>query len=452
MIDAFMLKDQSDKHLYLRIYEYYKEQILTGAMTKGEKLPSIRALAKAIHVSKITVEGAYSQLLAEGYIENRPRQGYFAVDLFGYEFSKEAPKVEEPEEERRYVNTGVDQTSLDLGTWRRMYTNVLKDYAELLHDAGSLKGELLLRQQIKEFIAKSRGVVCNANQIVIGSGSQYLLGILCGLMGREIREVIVEDPGFVQARNTFEDHGFPIRAIPVDEEGIQTDLMEGAGRCLAYLSPSHQYPTGSVMTIRRRLEVLQWAKRRQALIVEDDYDSIFRYETEPIPSLQGLDEGRHVVYLGSFSKLLTPAIRISYMVLTEELLEKYEATKHRYTQTASRLEQLTLGYYMKEGHFERHLRRANKMYHKKNELLKELLQQRFGDAIQIIGGNSGLHLMLQMKTEQAAEKLLVTCRNNAIQVEVIPGSDDNGDHILLPYSGMSLDAMKAIFGQGHSVV
>lgn len=446
MIDAFMLKDKGDKPLYLKIYDYYKEQILQGSMTKGEKLPSIRALAKALHVSKITVEGAYSQLLAEGYIENRPRRGYFAVDLFGFAFAREEKKKEEPEEVRPFVNTGVDRESLDLGLWRKLYGVVIKDYGALLHDAGSLKGEWMLREQIKEFIGKTRGVVCNTNQIVIGSGSQYLLGILCGLIGKSRAEVVVEDPGFEQARNTFEDYRYTLRFVPVDEEGIQTDLLEPYSHCMAYLSPSHQYPTGSVMSIKRRLEVLRWAAQNQALLIEDDYDSIFRYETEPIPSLQGLDEGRHVVYLGSFSKLLTPAIRISYMVLTEDLLERYEIQKHRYTQTASRLEQLTLGLYMKEGHFERHLRKVNKMYHRKNLLLKELLHKKFGGDLQIIGGNSGLHLMLRLKTKEADRMMKTLEEQHQLDLEYIPSSPGGISDRLLPYSGLTLEQIQEMFG------
>lgn len=446
MIDAFILQDKDKKHLYLRIYEYYKEEILSGSMAKGEKLPSIRALAKALHVSKITVESAYSQLMAEGYIENRPRKGYFAVDLFGYEFKRPAVQVEKEEEEQTAINVGVDRDSLDLATWRRMYAMVLKEHGDSLNEAGSLRGELLLRQQIQEFISKSRGVICNPGQIVIGSGIQYLLGILCGLVRNDRMDVVVEDPGFQDAKTTFEDHGFSIHPVPLDADGIQTATLEKFSKCLAYLSPSHQYPTGSVMSIKRRLDVLQWAQNRDALLIEDDYDSIFRYENEPIPSLQGLDEGNHVVYLGSFSKLLTPAIRISYMVLTKGLLEKYEESMGRFTQTASKLEQLALGYYMKEGHFEKHLRRANKMYHKKNLLLKELLDEKFGEDIEIIGGNSGLHLMLWLKGEQTVREMDRICQEHRIQMEIVGSNKVRKEYVLLPYSGLSLKQIQDIFG------
>ncbi|MBF7096728.1 PLP-dependent aminotransferase family protein [Alkalibacter sp. M17DMB] len=445
MIDKFILMNKEGKHLYIQLYKYFKDCILSGEIKKGEKLPSIRMLAKELNISKITVEGAYSQLVAEGYIENIPRRGYFAIGLSEYVFDRKTAAQKIGEETFTYINTGVDKDSFDLSLWRKTYNSVIRDNSQALFDGGDLKGELILREEISDFIGKSRGVVCDPNRIVIGSGSQYLLGMIATLIKDENSSVIFEDPGFEQARYTFEDYGFGIKAVKVDGEGIKTDLLEKTNARVAYLSPSHQYPMGTVMPIKRRLEVLAWARKVDGLIIEDDYDSIFRYENEPIPSLQGLDEGRHVVYMGSFSKLLTPAMRISYMVLPDGLLSKYEKNKHRFTQTASKIEQLTLGRFMKEGHFERHLRKANKIYYKKNNLLIDRLKSRYGDKIEILGENSGLHLIIKFKDQKEESKLHSIFDKNNILFEKIKIPESEDSYILLTYSGLSSAQIEDIF-------
>ncbi|SHE42416.1 PLP-dependent aminotransferase family protein [Alkalibacter saccharofermentans] len=445
MIDRFILDKKSGEKLYLQIYRHYKNEIMSGKIIKNEKLPSVRGLAKGLNVSKITIESAYNQLAAEGYIENIPRKGYFAVELKEYGFKKIPKQKRVNQAKKSYINTGVDKDSFDFKLWRKLYGWVIREKKDEIFDGGDLQGELLLRQEISRFISKSRGVYCTPDQIVIGSGSQYLLGIISGLIRESTQTVIVEDPGFVHARQTFEDYGFEIEPVSVDEEGIRTDLLYETKGNLAYLSPSHQYPMGTVMPIKRRLEVLNWAREKDILIVEDDYDSIIRYETEPIPSLQGLDEGEHVVYLGSFSKLLTPSIRISYMVLTRRLIETYNQNKNRFTQTASKLEQLTLGQLMKEGHFERHLRKINKIYYKKNIMIKERLKKKFGDQITIIGGNSGLHLIIQLNTQRAKEELEnIFCANDILTEKIDSGTGNVGELILLTYSGIPLDTIEAI--------
>jgi GntR family transcriptional regulator/MocR family aminotransferase len=445
VIDRFILDKKSEEKLYLQIYKHYKDEIMNGKIMKDEKLPSVRELAKGLNVSKITVEASYNQLVAEGYIENVPRKGYFAVELNEYAFKKKTKQEIRYEKRKVHINTGVDKESFDIKLWRKHYGWVLREKEDEIFDGGELQGEAILRQEISKFISKSRGVYCTPDQIIIGSGSQYLLGIISALVREKTDSVIVEDPGFVHARQTFEDYGFNIEPVSVDEDGIKTDLLYDAVGNIAYISPSHQYPMGTVMPIKRRLEVLNWAREKDSLIIEDDYDSIIRYETEPIPSLQGLDEGEHVIYLGSFSKLLTPSIRISYMVLTRSLIETYNKNKNRFTQTASKLEQLTLGQLMKDGHFERHLKKINKIYYKKNMMIKERLKKRFGDQITIIGGNSGLHLIIQLNNQRAKEELeSIFCDNHIFTEQIESGDKKDYKLILLTYSGIPLEVIEKI--------
>ncbi|NTW71052.1 MAG: PLP-dependent aminotransferase family protein [Eubacteriaceae bacterium] len=447
MIDRFIIDRKSDIKLYLQIYRYFKDEILFGRMPEGKKLPSVRELARALNVSKITVEASYNQLAAEGYIDNIPRRGYFAVELKDLSFVRTAIKSSEELPIRKYINTGVDKDSFDLKLWKKLYGGVLNTFSDDLFDGGDLQGELLLRKEICIFIGKSRGVVASPDQIVIGSGSQYLLGIIASLIKKRERTVIVEDPGFSMARNVFEDYGIDIHPVQVDSDGIRSDLLSQSPGRVAYLSPSHQYPMGTVMPIKRRLEVLNWVKDKDGIIIEDDYDSIIRYETEPIPSLQGLDQGHHVVYMGSFSKLLTPAVRISYMVLTQDLTEEYKKYKERFTQTASKLEQLTMGMFMKDGHFERHMKRINKIYYRKNITLKEVLKKYSDKGINVLGGNSGLHLIIRVESESDSVLLMENFIKNDVLLERIKVPEDNSCYLLLTYSGIPVEIMEELISK-----
>ena len=204
------------------------------------------------------------------------------------------------------------------------------------------------------------------SQIIIGAGIQYLLSILCSLLRDKHHDIAFEYPGFNQAKNVFEDYNMDIIPIPVLKEGIDIEKLKKSKVKMVYLSPSHQYPTGSVMPIDKRIEILNWAQENNSIIIEDDYDCLIRYESRPIPALQGLDKAGHVIYLGSFSKILLPSIRISYMILPLDILENYKWIKARYSQTSSKIEQLTLTKFMAEGYLEKHLRKIRKLYYKKN--------------------------------------------------------------------------------------
>ncbi len=425
---------------YIQIYNYFKKQIIDGILKKNEKLPSIRRLSVDIKVSKTTVESAYNQLVVEGYINNVPKKGYFVVELRDYSFAKADSRLGPVAEERRphYINNGVDRNSFDMKVWRKLYGNVLQDWKEEIFTPGDYQGELLLRKEIWEFVQKSRGVKCSRDQIVIGAGVQYLLGILCSLLKDNHYDIAFEYPGFIQAKNIFEDYDMDIVSIPVSKEGIDLDRLRESKVKMVYLSPSHQYPTGSVMPIDKRIEVLNWARKNDSIIIEDDYDCLIRYESRPIPALQGLDKSGHVIYLGSFSKILLPSIRVSYMILPLDILGIYNREKFRYTQSSSKIEQLTLAKFMGEGHLEKHLRRIRKLYHKKNELIVNFIERNARDKIIILGHDSGLHMMFEVNTEKTEREIIREARKHNIYLEMVEGFHKGMKLVVFPYSGLEI--------------
>lgn len=442
-MDQIIVDYNLKEPFYIQIYSYFKNEVINGNLSKGDKLPSIRSLSVDIKVSKTTVESAYNQLVVEGYVSNIPKKGYFVVNLKDYDFHVNKSRVycQHETEKQEYINNGVDKTSIDIGLWKKMYGVVLNKYKDALFTVGDYQGEALLRESICEFVQKTRGVKCTSNQIVVGAGIQYLLGILCSLVKDDQYSVAVEYPGFNQAKNVFEDYHLEILPIPVYKEGIDIDQLKKSRAKMVYLSPSHQYPTGSVMPIDKRLEILNWSSDNGAIIVEDDYDCLIRYESRPIPALQGLDKGGHVIYLGSFSKILLPSIRVSYMVLPQKLLDKYKEKIDRYSQSASKIEQLTLAKFMKEGYLEKHLRKIKKVYHRKNEIIVNYMNKYAKNKIEILGHDSGLHMMLELKTNKTNFEIITQAAKLKIYLEVVEGYNEK-KVVVFTYSGLQEDEIE----------
>ncbi len=434
-----------EEPFYIQIYSYFKNQIINGNLSKGKKLPSIRRLTIDIKVSKTTVESAYNQLVVEGYVNSIPKKGYFVVGLKDYDFHVSKDKIHSHHEgeNQEYINNGVDKSSFDMRVWKKLYCNILIENQEALFTVGDYQGESVLRESICEFVQKTRGVKCTSNQIVVGAGIQYLLGTLCSLVKDDQHSVAVEYPGFNQAKNVFEDYHMEILPIPVYKEGIDIDQLKKSKTKMVYLSPSHQYPTGSVMPIDKRLEMLSWASDNEAIIIEDDYDCLIRYESRPIPALQGLDKGGHVIYLGSFSKILLPSIRISYMILPQKLLDRYKRKISRYSQSASKIEQLTLSKFMKEGYLEKHLRKIKKVYHRKNEIIVNYMNKHAKDKMNILGHDSGLHMMFELKTNKTNSEIISEAEKLNIYLEVVEGYNE-AKVVVFTYSGLEEEEIQGV--------
>lgn len=413
--------DKNGKPLYEQIYSHIKKEIVEGRMNTKEKLPSTRALSLYLQVSRSTVSLAYDQLLAEGYIESIAGSGYYVSRLDNlYQNTEtrskkvEAVKPGKVEEGIVFSPVGVDLSQFPHSAWRKITREVLAA-EEALFVGGDAQGELALRTSIRQYIHAARGVICTEDQIIVGAGSEYLLMLLQKLI-RADTIVAFEDPTYMKAYRSFADAGFPVRLVSTDKKGMNVTQLEETGANIAYVMPSHQYPTGIVMPIGRRLELLKWASQKpDRYVIEDDYDSEFRYKGKPIPSLQSTDRGDKVIYIGTFSKAVAPAIRVSYMVLPQMLLQRYREQGSYLSATVSRMDQRILNEFMQRGHFERYLNRMRKVYRDKHDKLLSLLkpfEKKF-----VIGGEwAGLHLLLTAKEDVTEQELIRRAADAGVKI------------------------------------
>ena len=425
-----ILDNTKNTPLYVQLYEYIKQGIQNETIKPGMKLPSKRKLANHLGISQNTIQTAYEQLCAEGYTESNPRKGIFVInmeeDLFHFstiETKLNKDKDKDKKKELEYIidfNSGkIDLDYFPYSTWRKLTTQSLFSENSNLLSLGEPQGEKHLLEEISKYLFESRGVHCSADQIVIGAGTQFLLILLCMLIGKDYRYAI-ENPGFHRARNVFKDQGMDIQPISVDKDGICIEELKKSSANVVYVTPSHQFPYGMVMPISRRMDLLKWCTERDGFIIEDDYDSEFRYKGKPIPSLQGLDIIGNVIYMGTFSKSLIPSIRISYLVLPLTLMKKYKEHLKVYKQTVSQLHQDTLYRFMNEGHWSRHLNKMRTVYRKKHKTLLSAINKYMGQKVEIIGENSGLHILLKVKNGMS-EKDLITAALK-MKVKVYPTS------------------------------
>ena len=436
--DYIMLDKKSDTPLYLQLYEAVKNAVETGRLKKGDKLPSIRKLADDLSVSCTTVDGAYQQLCVEGYICSKPKKGYFALAAQYEKQTAEMPPTVPVQADRAYIryNFGtdcVDSKNVDIKVWRHYIRDVL-NRKEIIASYGAHQGEAELREALAAYSYRERGAAAPPERIVIGAGTQPLLSILCGLLGRG-RTVAMETPGFLQAEQVFSDFGFTVLKLPGDGSGIDMGALKRSGAGLAFVSPSNRTATGMSIPMSRRLELLGWARKTGGIIIEDDHNGELRYRAHPIPSMQGLGGGRDVVYIGSFSKLLLPSVRIGYMVLTPELLERYIPRAANYNQTASKIEQLALSGYIKSGGLEKHLRHLRKLYSEKSEKLCTEIKRKFGSAVDILLQETPLTILLTVHSAKSTEELCRAAADKGVRVTV----SADGVKIRLGFAGIPIN-------------
>lgn len=448
------LSEKDGKHLYEQIYSHIKKEIVEGRMNTKEKLPSTRALSLYLQVSRSTVSLAYDQLLAEGYIEAIPGSGYYVSRLENlYQNTKEktADIPHRPQEKKQaqisFSPVGVDLSQFPYPAWRKITREVL-GFGEELFMGGDAQGELSLRTSIRQYLHAARGVNCTEEQIIVGAGNEYLLMLLQKLLGNNT-VVAFENPTYLKAYRSFYDAGFPVRLVSMDKNGMKVSELEETKASVAYVMPSHQYPTGTVMPIGRRMELLKWAdKEPHRYVIEDDYDSEFRHKGKPIPSLQSTDSGDNVIYIGTFSKAVAPAIRVSYMVLPHSLLLRYRQQGTYLSATVSRIDQRVLDEFMKRGYFERYLNRMRKVYRDKHDKLLNLLRP-FETRFSITGEWAGLHLLLTAKDSASEKELVESASRVGIRVFGMSENlvEEKEQHtqkatILLGYAGLSDEEME----------
>lgn len=419
-----MLSPDSPEPLYLQLYKFIRMEIESGGIPPYTKLPSKRNLAAAIQISQNTVNAAYQQLVAEGYLETRTRSGHYVGKVMeegSYSrLSNRKQSIEDWKDERSgydhvFDHANVDTSAFPFDTWRKLYRDVLSGN-EILLPLGDPQGDYGLRKEIAEYLYRSRGVQCSPGQIVIGSGTQAQLLLLVQIMGWD-RKYAMENPGYSKVRKVMQHNGVKVEPVPLDREGLDIRVLQEQETEIVYVTPSHQFPTGIVMPISRRYELLQWAaKTKTRYIIEDDYDSEFRYSSKPIPSLQGLDVNGRVIYMGTFSKALMPSLRLSYMVLPTELLNIYRDRFSFYSQTVSRIDQKVMERFISEGFWISHIQKMRKLYCRKKEVLVSSLRKSFGNDVQIQGQDGGLHVLVGVDRNLMERELIERAKKEKVLV------------------------------------
>jgi GntR family transcriptional regulator/MocR family aminotransferase len=396
-----------------------KEEIITS-LKVGDKLSSIRKVATLYNLSKTTVESAYSQLYAEGYIVSRPKSGYFVSDFhFGEIVKKEDIQPTQTTKKVTYrydfFPAQLKKEDFPLKLWRRLFAKAVDESLDFgsYHEG---QGELGLREQIASYLISSRGVKCDASQIVICSGFSDSMGLLAKLVKRDYDYFGMESPGYHIARRVFEEYGYEIEKIEVDKNGLNIEKLKLSNSKIVYITPSHQYPTGVTMPIANRLKLLEYIKEVDGLVIEDDYDSELSYKSRPIPSLQGLDNHDMVVYLGTFAKSLSPALRLSYMVLPKHLLPRFYKSYDAHFPRVSLTTQKTLELFISQGHWDRHVRKIRTLNKKKHNLLKETLIKKLGNTFEILSQGGGLAILIMPTVAFDFEKFKEEAEKNSIKL------------------------------------
>lgn len=436
---TFELKIENGKDsIYQQIYEHICQEIKNGNLKEGTKLPSTRALAKHLEISRSTVDMAYGQLVAEGYVYTVPAKGYYVADvkqLYNIQILDVSEKKDKLQREEKkdelpllvdFSPKGVDLNKFPFNIWRKLTKEILSADNKELFATGNPKGEVALRQTICEYLYEARGVKCSYHQIFLGAGYEYLLMILSQIFEvlelnskekkKNKKRVAMESPTYIQAYNVFSNLGYQVELMQMDENGMDAEQLEKSKVNLSYVMPSHQFPTGVVMPLKRRLEMLQWAqKETNRYIIEDDYDSEFRYVGKPIPALKAIDENQKVIYLGTFSKSIAPGIRMSYMVLPQNLLECYHSKLQFYSTTVSRIDQAIVNEFIRRGFYARHLNRMRSIYRGKHETLLKSLKE-LPETIITKGENAGLHILIEVPGKRTEEELVREARAVGVKV------------------------------------
>lgn len=436
--------------IYGQIYEGIRRKITDGSLAVGSKLPSKRKFADTLGVSNTTVELAYGQLLAEGYISSRPRSGFFVQDVgeLAYALPAVIPAAGPASAPRtgdsfRYdFSPGrIDTESFPFDAWRKQAKSVIDESSADLLLLGHPHGEAELRREIALYLNHSRGVSCTPEQVIIGSGTEQLMPLVIRLLGADTVYAI-EDPGYPLTHHIFRQNDRRAIPVPVDGEGIRVELLGETGADAAYVTPAHQFPTGAVLSAHRRNQLLSWAAEKPGrYVIEDDYDSEFRYGGIPVPALQGMDPNGRVLYISTFSKSLMPSLRIAYMVLPRQLLPRYRELFAHYASTVPRFDQQILAGFMRDGAFSRHLNRMRKVYRRKYTALTGALGQ-YSRRISFEGSQAGMHLRLAVVTDRAEEELVELAGQDGIRVQsagsysVVRSRPEGNPEIVLGFGGV----------------
>ncbi len=466
---TYELKKAPGVPLYEALYRCIRGDILTGRLAAGEKLPSKRALAAHLEVSNITVEAAYTQLAAEGYITARERQGYFVeqVQTLPCHPERSAAQSKDPVDRSTALRdsstrpTGslrmtavlVDLTAnvpaqFPFSVWSRLQRQVLLDYGHQLLEPVPHAGVLALRQAVAHHLADFRGMQVDPENIIIGAGTDFLYNLLLQLLGQD-KIYALEEPGYGKIRRIYHAAGAKSIPVPMDDQGVLPEAIAGAD--VLHISPSHHFPTGLITSAPRRQALLAWAARGDRWIIEDDYDSEFRFNAHPMRALYSPEPQGRVIYMNSFSKSLAPSIRMGFMVLPPALMAAFRQRLGFYSCTVSGFEQHTLARFLGEGHFEKHINRMRKFYRaRRNRLLEILKSCRWAERLTIEEADAGLHFLVNVDTELSDEALEAFCAGLGLRVRCLsryyfgPPPRESLHRIVVNYSGLKEKDMEAL--------
>ncbi len=416
---TYELKKAPGLPLYEALYRCIREDILSGRLQPGQKLPSKRALCTNLKVSKITVEGAYNQLLSEGYIRSREKVGYF-VEAVDHASRQSVHREREQQPRQTMLDlTANGPAKFPFSVWSRLQREVMLDLGEQMLTETENQGLWDLRQAIADQLSQFRGMQVRAEHILIGAGTDFLYNLLIQLLGRD-KIYAVEEPGYSKIRKIYGAAGATCVSAELDSQGVDPEKLRDAQ--VLHISPSHHFPTGLVTPLNRRQALLTWAKEGQdRWIIEDDYDSEFRFAAHPMPAMQSLDPDR-VIYMNTFSKSLAPSIRISYMVLPAALMARYQQSLGFYSCTVPGFQQHTLARFLSRGHFEQHINRMRKFYKaRRNRLMTALTACPLADRLTVQEENAGLHFLVRVDTQLTDAALEQYCAERGLRVQCLSG-------------------------------
>ncbi len=435
LCDFIFLDNNVKTPLYRQIYISVRRSVENGSLKKGTKMPSIRKLSSDLGVSKTTVTSAYEQLCVEGYIINKPQSGYYVEAQFDSvpivtDNPFETAEENKPYFEYDFSGKSIDDRIINMNEWKRYVKDTL-NRNNLLTSYGDEQGEPTLRSALQKYSLGTRSVNTNGESIIVGAGTQPLLYILCSLIGLGKR-VAVADTAYVQSELVFSSFGYEIITAECDRNGVTVESLKKIKPDIIMINPNFTRLSGENMPITRRLEIIEYARNNNALIIEDDYNGELRYSTHPIPCVQNYDS-ENTVYIGSFSKVLLPSVRISYMAIPKKLTAEYKLIKHKTNQTASKTEQLALASYIDNGRIDKHLRKARRIYLEKSKVIVESIHKYFGDDIKLLFNETSLYVTICLKYDVDSCKMLKILKQNSLD---IMNSDLENRELRLSFSGI----------------
>lgn len=453
---TYSFQSAGSKPLYQHLYQCIKHDIVQGTLAADEKLPSKRSFAKNLGISTITVENAYAQLVAEGFVYSLPKKGFFVTDIrksLSEKENKNSKKEDNMEIGAKeyladFTSNQTCSEQFPFSIWAKLMRVVLKEEREGLMMNAPCAGIRQLREAIAEHLKAFRGMEVEPEQIVVGAGTEYLYGLLLQLLGME-KCYGVENPGYHKIYKIYKSHQVACSYVKMDGAGVLVSSLEQNGVDVAHISPSHHFPTGIVMPVSRRYELLGWAAKREGrYIIEDDYDSELRLAGKPVPSLQSIDIEEKVIYMNTFTKTLSSTVRISYMVLPHHLVKRFSERLSFYSCTVSNFEQYVLARFIREGYFEKHINRMRNYYHEKRDLLlKQIAGSSVAGCCMISEEDAGLHFLMEIDTSRGDEEICAALEKEGIRIlsvaQYYENPEEKRDHIfVMNYSSLKKENIK----------